>query len=178
MVYTSSEDRHQSVMSSDTLQSSKLPSGRYLRMMRGIFRCDSSLIAICSASVSPSKGTSTGAFMLCKKESPASNLASREVAMVFLPDLQGARPQYPCTLVFGEIRCCHSNFVRLSVLTCRCCTCWGSIPVRHLVVLLPVYLLTRFSQYGLDVFAHRDFTILILVCEEIVGLVLSATGQL
>ena len=33
-------------------------------MIRGIFRCDSSLMAICSASVSPSKGTSTGAFIL------------------------------------------------------------------------------------------------------------------
>ena len=54
----------QSLMSSSTRQSSKLPSGRYLRIIKGIFRCESSLIAICRASVSPSNGTSTGAFML------------------------------------------------------------------------------------------------------------------
>jgi hypothetical protein len=36
----------QSMISSETLQSSKLPSGRYRRMIRGIFRCDNSLIAI------------------------------------------------------------------------------------------------------------------------------------
>lgn len=57
-------EKNQSVISSETLQSSKLPSGRYRRMIRGIFRCDSSFIAICKASVSPSSGTRTGAFML------------------------------------------------------------------------------------------------------------------
>ena len=51
-------------ISSETLQSSKLPSGRYLRMISGIFFCASSLIAICKGSVSPSAGTSIGAFML------------------------------------------------------------------------------------------------------------------
>lgn len=35
-------------------------------MIRGIFRCESSLMAICNASVSPSRGTSTGAFILRK----------------------------------------------------------------------------------------------------------------
>lgn len=53
-----------SLMSSATLQSSKLPSGRKRRMMSGILRWESSFIAICSGSVSPSVGTSTGAFML------------------------------------------------------------------------------------------------------------------
>ena len=33
-------------------------------MMRGIFRCDNSFMAIWSASVSPSSGTRTGAFIL------------------------------------------------------------------------------------------------------------------
>lgn len=40
------------------------PSGRYLRTTKGIFFSFSSLIAICSGSVSPSRSTSTGAFML------------------------------------------------------------------------------------------------------------------
>lgn len=40
------------------------PSGKYLLTTRGIFFSRSSLIAICSGSVSPSTSTSTGAFML------------------------------------------------------------------------------------------------------------------
>jgi hypothetical protein len=55
---------YHSHISSETLQSSKLPSGRYLRMISGIFFCASSLMAICKGSVSPSAGTSIGAFIL------------------------------------------------------------------------------------------------------------------
>lgn len=53
-----------SLINSATLQSSKLPSGRYRRMMRGVLPCESSLMAICKASDSPSNGTRTGAFIL------------------------------------------------------------------------------------------------------------------
>lgn len=42
------------------------PSGRYLLMIRGIFFWLSSLIAIWSGSVSPSRSTRTGAFILCQ----------------------------------------------------------------------------------------------------------------
>jgi len=44
------------------------PSGRYLRTIKGIFFWFSSLIAICKGSVSPSKSTRTGAFMLPKSD--------------------------------------------------------------------------------------------------------------
>jgi len=40
------------------------PSGMYRRTIKGIFFSLNSLIAICSGSVSPSKSTSTGAFIL------------------------------------------------------------------------------------------------------------------
>lgn len=40
------------------------PSGRYLLTIRGIFFWFNSLMAICRGSVSPSKSTSTGAFIL------------------------------------------------------------------------------------------------------------------
>lgn len=52
------------MMSSDTFQSSKEPSGNVLLTIRGIFFAANSFIAICSGSVSPSIGTKTGAFML------------------------------------------------------------------------------------------------------------------
>lgn len=41
------------------------PSGMYRRTIKGTFFSRSSLIAICSGSVSPSRSTRTGAFMLC-----------------------------------------------------------------------------------------------------------------
>lgn len=40
------------------------PSGMYLRTTKGIFFSLSSLMAICKGSVSPSRSTSTGAFLL------------------------------------------------------------------------------------------------------------------
>lgn len=48
------------------------PSGRYRLTMRGIFFWFSSLMAICKGSVSPSRSTSTGAFILemCQNNSP------------------------------------------------------------------------------------------------------------
>lgn len=46
------------------LEQTYYPSGRYRLTMSGIFFSRSSLMAICNGSVSPSKSTSTGAFML------------------------------------------------------------------------------------------------------------------
>jgi len=58
-------------MSSSTPQSSKLPSGKYRRIVKGILRALSSFIAISRGSVSPSSSTITGAFMLiCKARVP------------------------------------------------------------------------------------------------------------
>ena len=68
----------QSVMiSSSMAQSSKDPSGMYLRMMMGIFLCLSSFMAICSGSVSPSSSTITGAHIaICRARVPSTRARS------------------------------------------------------------------------------------------------------
>lgn len=48
----------------ETVVATYNPSGMYRRTISGIFFSRSSLIAICNGSVSPSKSTRTGAFML------------------------------------------------------------------------------------------------------------------
>lgn len=99
---TSQEDPYQSVMSSETLQSSKLPSGKYRRMTNGILRCDSSLMAISNGSVSPSSGTRMGAFMLWRRS---------ELVMVTkklnIPNLKSTSTKYTRSLVFGHIGRCY-----------------------------------------------------------------------
>src|SRR5438270_4974542 len=55
-----------STIRSFTCQSSNEPSGRKRRTMRGIFPSWSSFIAMASGSVSPSRSTRTGAFILTK----------------------------------------------------------------------------------------------------------------
>lgn len=50
------------------VKGSHYPSGRYRRTIRGIFFSRNSLIAICRGSVSPSRSTRTGAFMLCHRQ--------------------------------------------------------------------------------------------------------------
>lgn len=81
------------------------PSGRYRRTIRGIFFWLSSLIAICSGSVSPSKSTRMGAFWLF-----SINCRSRfnGDAFISLPDLQGPRSQNSCALILCHIRCRRS----------------------------------------------------------------------
>ena len=82
-------------------------------MMRGILRWESSLMAICNASVSPSSGTRTGAFILHEKA------ISRTIEFVttpnHAPDLQRPRPQYTRTLVLCEVRRRDAHFVGLSL---------------------------------------------------------------
>lgn len=105
------------MMSSETLQSSKLPSGRYRLMIRGILPCESSLIAICSASVSPSSGTSTGAFMLHTRSwsdmQAACTPKGRQDACA--PDLQRTRTQHSRPLVLCQVRCRDPLLVWLSL---------------------------------------------------------------
>jgi len=50
------------------------PSGRYRRTIRGIFFWFNSFKAICKGSVSPSRSTSTGAFMLYERHISQSDL--------------------------------------------------------------------------------------------------------
>ena len=65
------------MISSSMAQSSKEPSGMYLRMMMGIFLCLSSFMAICSGSVSPSSSTITGAHIaICSARVPSTRARS------------------------------------------------------------------------------------------------------
>lgn len=77
-------------------EASYFPSGRYRLTTRGIFFSLSSLIAICNGSVSPSRSTRTGAFMLkvvvCQHSwsSPMQSLrrqSSQPPAEAFLKDI-------------------------------------------------------------------------------------------
>ena len=105
------------------------PSGMYLRTIRGIFFSLSSLMAICSGSVSPSKSTRTGAFMLGTGvstlfTSPCQSVRRRNHP----PNLQSSCAQDSCPLVLRHIWCSGSClnwdlfvFRRLLCLASRCC---------------------------------------------------------
>ena len=85
------------------------PSGKYLLTTSGIFFSLSSFIAICNGSVSPSKSTSTGAFIL---RTPSvsiyrpylSPLMASDIPRIYTPDLQRPCPQHPRPLILGHIR--------------------------------------------------------------------------
>lgn len=91
-----------------------MPSGIYLRTINGIFFSRSSLIAICSGSVSPSKSTRTGAFILltpsiqysAKNDSAASARCDNQ------PDLQCPRAQNARSFVLGHIGGSRSLLMR------------------------------------------------------------------
>lgn len=68
----------QAKLADSHLKTTYHPSGRYLLTIRGIFFWLSSLIAICKGSVSPSRSTSTGAFML-NKEAPVSKRRANSI---------------------------------------------------------------------------------------------------
>jgi len=104
---------------SSHVQSSYHPSGKYLRTTNGIFFSRSSLIAICSGSVSPSISTSTGAFILSynhttsayqHKPSPqhpvtySAPLQKSKKTSKGIPNLQRPRPQHPRPLILGHVR--------------------------------------------------------------------------
>ncbi len=85
-------------------------------MTRGILRWDSSLMAICSASVSPSSGTSTGAFILRSEQHGfIRDVDDSQHNVLYTPDLQCSRPQYTRTLILGQVRRCDAHFVGLSL---------------------------------------------------------------
>jgi hypothetical protein len=67
--------------------------------MRGIFFCESSLLAICNGSVSPSRSTRTGAFIL--EHQPRMMFSS-------VPNLKSSGAQNPSSFVFGHVRRCRS----------------------------------------------------------------------
>lgn len=85
----------------------------YLLTINGIFFSRSSLMAICSGSVSPSRSTRTGAFMLLWSQPMCPFLLSSCSHRIvnLLPDLQRTRAQYTCFLVFRHIGCSNALFV-------------------------------------------------------------------
>lgn len=80
-------------------------------MMRGIFFWESSLIAICRGSVSPSVGTSTGAFMLYENKSETTTAAVSEYTDE--PNLQCSCPENARALVFCHVRRSYALLVGL-----------------------------------------------------------------
>lgn len=104
-----------------------MPSGIYRRTIRGIFFSLSSLIAICSGSVSPSKSTSTGAFILYEIPVSISPLALETVPQrrCYPPDLQSPCAQNSCPLVLGHVRSCCALLGR-NLLLLRCLVCASS----------------------------------------------------
>lgn len=142
-------------------------------MMRGIFRWDSSFIAICSASVSPSSGTSTGAFMLW------------EVRRFFiwflganLPDLQSSCTENAGPLVLCQVPGGNADLVRLAfaLLLCGCCS---ASTVCHF--LFTTDIITGFVLLiGFTFLIQTSlFTIRIVLRQEVVFVILfSANNQL
>ena len=80
-------------------------------MMSGILRCDSSFVAISNGSVSPSSGTSIGAFILY-----VSSVITRPSYIFNVPDLQGPGTQDPRPFVLGHIRRSDPFLIRLVLL--------------------------------------------------------------
>ena len=79
------------------------PSGIYRLTIKGIFFSLSSLIAICNGSVSPSRSTKTGAFILQTPRQPWLRCLFC-VLHSNVPDLQRPRPQDPRLLILCHIR--------------------------------------------------------------------------
>ena len=80
-------------------------------MTRGILRWESSLMAICNASVSPSNGTNTGAFILTQEYEQEST--EQKQMQRYGPNLQRPSPQHSCPLVLREVGCCDAHFIGL-----------------------------------------------------------------
>lgn len=99
-----------SAMSMNQSVLSYQPSGRNLRMTSGIFFSLSSLIAICSGSVSPSTSTRTGAFILRQ------SACARASTPLLLPDLQCSCAKNASSLVFGHVWCTRALVIRYSLL--------------------------------------------------------------
>ena len=90
-------------------------------MISGILRWDSSLMAIWSASVSPSSGTSTGAFILENRNTWfRTHETEGATRSRYTPDLQRSRPQHTRTLVLCQIRRRDAHFVGLSLALHAC----------------------------------------------------------
>ena len=140
-------------------------------MIKGIFRCDSSFIAICNASVSPSSGTRTGAFML-RDEIKLIKMVHRQWA-VYIPNLQSSGSQYSCPFIFCQVRCCHAFFVRLS-FTRNTCSSGDFIAVDH--ILISVGAVYGFVSHlsGHPIFAwFLGFTVWALTRKQIIVVILT-----
>lgn len=136
-------------------------------MTRGIFRCDSSFIAICSASVSPSSGTRTGAFML------------REVRRSFercdrqtnLPDLQSPRTEHTGSLVLGQVPGCDADLVRLA-FALLLCGCGSLLTLCHLLITTGITIGFVLLIGVAFLICTGLFTILIVLGQEVVPVIL------
>src|SRR6266576_4353367 len=98
-------------------------------MIKGIFLWDSSLIAICNASVSPSRGTRTGAFIL----TVLNNLSRGKNNDI--PYLQCPSTQDTSTLVLSKIRRRYSDFVWLP-FTRQAGSSWCLVAITHFLILI------------------------------------------
>lgn len=83
-------------------------------MTSGIFFSLNSLSAICSGSVSPSRSTSTGAFILSSLSViHCTSFILPKIAYSHPPYLQSSRPQHSRPLILSHVWC------RLPVLSCN-----------------------------------------------------------
>lgn len=142
-------------------------------MIRGIFRCDNSLIAICRASVSPSKGTRTGAFMLFITLSQA----SAESRIVEQPYLQSSCSQYPCPFILGKVRRRYAHFIWLLFTSNPSSSC-RFFSISHLLVSInsihstSIYTVFTDMQSFLTRLFSGNFAVLQVVCKKVIAFVL------
>lgn len=81
------------------------PSGRYRRTIRGIFFWFNSFMAICRGSVSPSRSTSTGAFMLHRTYVSQGDFKPHRFRRYRnAPNLQSSGAEHTRALVLGQVR--------------------------------------------------------------------------